>query len=69
MQSAQGQHGFGGISGAGRIAEGTANWWQTINRHKTMPQGCHDFGFALDCVSRDPGICPDTAKAIKHPCR
>jgi 3-hydroxyisobutyrate dehydrogenase len=39
------------------IAKGAAGSWQMENRHKTMNQGRYDFGFAVDWMRKDLGIC------------
>lgn len=39
------------------ISKGAAGSWQMENRHKTMAQGKYDFGFAVDWMRKDLGIC------------
>jgi 3-hydroxyisobutyrate dehydrogenase len=39
------------------ISKGAAGSWQMENRHKTMNQGRYDFGFAVDWMRKDLGIC------------
>ncbi|MCO6052154.1 NAD(P)-dependent oxidoreductase [Mesorhizobium sp. RP14(2022)] len=39
------------------IAKGAAGSWQMENRHKTMNQSRYDFGFAVDWMRKDLGIC------------
>jgi 3-hydroxyisobutyrate dehydrogenase-like beta-hydroxyacid dehydrogenase len=39
------------------ISKGAAGSWQMENRHKTMIQGKFDFGFAVDWMRKDLGIC------------
>jgi 2-hydroxy-3-oxopropionate reductase len=39
------------------IAKGAAQSWQMDNRHKTMIAGKFDFGFAVDWMRKDLGIC------------
>lgn len=39
------------------ISKGAAGSWQMENRHKTMDAGNYDFGFALDWMRKDLGIC------------
>ena len=39
------------------IAKGAAGSWQMENRHKTMIAGKFDFGFAVDWMRKDLGIC------------
>lgn len=43
------------------IAKGAAGSWQMENRHKTMNIGKYDFGFAVDWMRKDLGICLDEA--------
>ncbi len=46
------------------IAQGAAGSWQMANRHKTMLEDRFDFGFAVDWMRKDLGICLDTADQI-----
>lgn len=46
------------------IAQGAAGSWQMVNRHKTMLEDRFDFGFAVDWMRKDLGICLDTADQI-----
>jgi 3-hydroxyisobutyrate dehydrogenase len=46
------------------ISQGAAGSWQMANRHKTMLQGDFNFGFAVDWMRKDLGICLDTADEI-----
>jgi 3-hydroxyisobutyrate dehydrogenase len=46
------------------IAQGAAGSWQMVNRHKTMLADTFDFGFAVDWMRKDLGICLDTAEEI-----
>ncbi len=39
------------------ISKGAAGSWQMENRHKTMNVGKYDFGFAIDWMRKDLGIC------------
>jgi 3-hydroxyisobutyrate dehydrogenase-like beta-hydroxyacid dehydrogenase len=39
------------------IAKGAAGSWQMENRHRTMIEGRFDFGFAVDLMRKDLGIC------------
>ena len=39
------------------IAKGAAQSWQMENRYKTMAAGKFDFGFAVDWMRKDLGIC------------
>ncbi|MEZ5811080.1 MAG: NAD(P)-dependent oxidoreductase [Rhizobiaceae bacterium] len=43
------------------ISKGAAGSWQMDNRHKTMNRGEYDFGFAVDWMRKDLGICLDEA--------
>ena len=43
------------------ISQGAAGSWQMANRHKTMAKGTYDFGFAVDWMRKDLGICLATA--------
>ena len=47
------------------ISKGAAQSWQMENRHKTMGQGKFDFGFAVDWMRKDLGICLDEARRNK----
>ena len=44
------------------ISKGAAQSWQMENRHKTMIAGKFDFGFAVDWMRKDLGICFDEAR-------
>jgi 3-hydroxyisobutyrate dehydrogenase-like beta-hydroxyacid dehydrogenase len=46
------------------ISQGAAGSWQMVNRHKTMLKNEFDFGFAVDWMRKDLGICLDTADEI-----
>ena len=46
------------------ISQGAAGSWQMVNRHKTMLEGKFDFGFAVDWMRKDLGICLATADEI-----
>ncbi|MEP3244840.1 MAG: NAD(P)-dependent oxidoreductase [Sneathiella sp.] len=46
------------------ISKGAAQSWQMENRYKTMIEGEFDFGFAVDWMRKDLGICLDTANQI-----
>ncbi|WP_323041981.1 NAD(P)-dependent oxidoreductase [Gemmobacter sp.] len=46
------------------IQGGAAGSWQMVNRHKTMLDNRFDFGFAVDWMRKDLGICLDTADQI-----
>jgi 3-hydroxyisobutyrate dehydrogenase len=41
----------------GTISKGAAQSWQMENRYKTMAAGKFDFGFAVDWMRKDLGIC------------
>ncbi|MGO4914838.1 NAD(P)-dependent oxidoreductase [Pseudogemmobacter sp. W21_MBD1_M6] len=43
------------------ISQGAAGSWQMANRHTTMVDDAYDFGFAVDWMRKDLGICLDTA--------
>ena len=45
------------------ISKGAAQSWQMENRGKTMVADKFDFGFAVDWMRKDLGICIDTARA------
>ena len=44
------------------ISKGAAQSWQMENRHKTMAAGKFDFGFAVDWMRKDLGICLGEAR-------
>ena len=43
------------------ISKGAAGSWQMENRHKTISAGKYDFGFAVDWMRKDLGICLEEA--------
>ena len=43
------------------ISQGAAGSWQMANRHKTMAANNFEFGFAVDWMRKDLGICLATA--------
>jgi 3-hydroxyisobutyrate dehydrogenase len=43
------------------ISKGAAGSWQMENRHKTMNAGKYDYGFAVDWMRKDLGICLEEA--------
>ncbi|TCO69822.1 NAD(P)-dependent oxidoreductase [Rhodovulum euryhalinum] len=43
------------------IGGGAAGSWQMVNRYETMIEDRFDFGFAVDWMRKDLGICLDTA--------
>jgi 3-hydroxyisobutyrate dehydrogenase len=45
------------------ISQGAAQSWQMENRGKTMVQGAFDFGFAVDWMRKDLGICRGEAES------
>ncbi|MBF0187766.1 MAG: NAD(P)-dependent oxidoreductase [Magnetococcales bacterium] len=46
------------------IGKGAAQSWQMDNRGRTMLQGSYDFGFAVDWMLKDLGICMDQAETV-----
>ncbi len=46
----------------GAISKGAAQSWQMENRWKTMVEGKFEFGFAVDWMRKDLGICLAEAK-------
>jgi 3-hydroxyisobutyrate dehydrogenase-like beta-hydroxyacid dehydrogenase len=44
------------------ISKGAAGSWQMINRHQTMLDNEFEFGFAVDWMRKDLGLCMDEAK-------
>ncbi|MBM3611697.1 MAG: NAD(P)-dependent oxidoreductase [Alphaproteobacteria bacterium] len=49
------------------ISQGAAGSWQMANRHATMLDNRFDFGFAVDWMRKDLGICLATADEIGAP--
>lgn len=45
------------------ISQGAAGSWQMSNRHETMANDEFDFGFAVDLMRKDLGICLEEAKS------
>ncbi len=43
------------------IGGGAAGSWQMLNRYETMADDMFEFGFAVDWMRKDLGICLDTA--------
>lgn len=43
------------------IQNGAAGSWQMSNRYETMANDSYDFGFAVDWMRKDLGICLETA--------
>ena len=56
--------GLDGVALVEVISQGAAGSWQMVNRHKTMLKDEFDFGFAVDWMRKDLGICLDTAEEI-----
>ncbi|PQM63828.1 MAG: oxidoreductase [Rhodobacteraceae bacterium] len=46
------------------ISKGAAGSWQLENRGKTMVDGKFDFGFAVELMRKDLGICLDHAEKL-----
>lgn len=46
------------------IQGGAAGSWQMVNRHETMADGKFDYGFAVDLMRKDLGICLETGDEI-----
>jgi 3-hydroxyisobutyrate dehydrogenase len=44
------------------ISKGAAGSWQMENRHKTMIAGKFDYGFAVDWMRKDLGMCLEEAR-------
>jgi 3-hydroxyisobutyrate dehydrogenase len=44
------------------LSKGAAGSWQMENRHKTMNEGKFEFGFAVDWMRKDLGICLTEAR-------
>ncbi|MBB3949526.1 3-hydroxyisobutyrate dehydrogenase-like beta-hydroxyacid dehydrogenase [Aureimonas jatrophae] len=44
------------------ISKGAAGSWQMENRHKSMAEGRYDFGFAVEWMRKDLGICLEEAR-------
>ena len=44
------------------IGKGAAQSWQMDNRHETMIDGKFDYGFAVDWMRKDLGLCFDEAE-------
>lgn len=43
------------------ISKGAAGSWQMVNRHETMLKNEFEFGFAVDWMRKDLGLCMDEA--------
>ena len=44
------------------LSKGAAQSWQMENRHKTMAEGKFDFGFAVNWMRKDLGICLEESR-------
>ena len=51
------------------IGKGAAQSWQMDNRGKTMIEGKFDFGFAVDWMRKDLGLCSTKPSATARGCR
>lgn len=49
------------------IQGGAAGSWQMVNRHETMADDKFDYGFAVDWMRKDLGICLSTGDEIGAP--
>ena len=49
------------------ISQGAAGSWQMVNRHATMLENKFDFGFAVDWMRKDLGICLATGNELGVP--
>ena len=49
------------------ISQGAAGSWQMVNRHDTMLDDRFNFGFAVDWMRKDLGICLATGDEIGAP--
>ncbi|MDE2579888.1 MAG: NAD(P)-dependent oxidoreductase [Hyphomicrobiales bacterium] len=54
--------GLDGEAAVAVISKGAAQSWQMENRYKTMLAGKYDFGFAVDWMRKDLGICLEEAR-------
>ncbi|MGI9318893.1 MAG: NAD-binding protein, partial [bacterium] len=43
------------------ISKGAAGSWQMVNRHETMLSNEFEFGFAVDWMRKDLGLCMEEA--------
>ena len=43
------------------ISKGAAGSWQMVNRHETMLKNEFEFGFAVDWMRKDLGLCMEEA--------
>jgi len=44
------------------ISKGAAQSWQLVNRHETMIRNEFEFGFAVDWMRKDLGLCVEEAQ-------
>ncbi|MEO8531407.1 MAG: NAD(P)-dependent oxidoreductase [Deltaproteobacteria bacterium] len=49
------------------ISQGAAGSWQMVNRHATMLDDSFDFGFAVDWMRKDLGICLEAGDEMGVP--
>jgi 3-hydroxyisobutyrate dehydrogenase len=49
------------------VTKGAANSWYLQNRGHTMVAGAFDFGFAVDWMHKDLGLCLDQAERLGVP--
>ena len=54
--------GFSAETILGALQQGAGSSWQMINRTQTMIDGEFDFGFAVDWMRKDLGICLEEAR-------
>jgi 3-hydroxyisobutyrate dehydrogenase-like beta-hydroxyacid dehydrogenase len=54
--------GLDGIKVFDVISKGAAGSWQMVNRHETMLKNDFKFGFAVDWMRKDLGLCLDEAR-------
>ncbi|MBT3766314.1 MAG: NAD(P)-dependent oxidoreductase, partial [Rhodospirillales bacterium] len=57
--------GLDGEKGLGVISKGAAQSWQMENRGSTMLKDEYEFGFAVDWMRKDLGICFDESQRNK----
>jgi 3-hydroxyisobutyrate dehydrogenase-like beta-hydroxyacid dehydrogenase len=58
-----GKAGLDGLAVIDVISKGAAGSWQMENRHRSMIEDRFDFGFAVDWMRKDLGICLEEARA------
>lgn len=54
--------GLDGMKVFDAISKGAASSWQMINRHETMLKNEFEFGFAVDWMRKDLGLCMEEAR-------